>query len=656
MTPADPSSHPLPTAHPSSVEAQYRSMFENAPDGMFQTSLTGRYLRVNRALAYLYGYDTVDALMADQPNLSQQLYVQPTRRQQFVTLMAEHQIIKDFESEIYRRDGTIIWISETCRAVQDAAGVVLYYEGFVRDISDRKRAEAERATAKQAVLKKQNELIETLEQLQRAKQAAEAANQAKSGFLAHMSHELRTPLNGILGYTQILMRDRSCTAKQHDAVRTIHQCGSHLLTLISDVLDLAKIEAQKIELVSRTFQLGSFLEQVSDVCSIRAGQKGLTFRSNIDATLPDIVETDEKRLRQILLNLLSNGIKFTQAGEVSLQVTCVSAIEPSPASEMGPAVSLYTVRFEVIDTGDGIDAPKLAQIFQPFEQAGSYTQKAEGTGLGLPITQKLVTLMGGNLQVESHSGQGSRFWFELSLAGRSGTIALTPTGDSHNIIGYEGPQRTILVVDDRKDNRAVVLGLLEALDFRLLEAEDGTQGLAQAMEHRPDLILADLVMPVMDGFEMTRRLRQQDAFQKIPIIASSASVFEFDRQQSRQAGYDDFLPKPIDVEELLHKLAVYLQLTWQREVSIDNPVPGPSIAPEAMVFPAAENLKTLYEAAQIGHIEGIIQEATQIKGMDVNLHPFADYVLALADEFDDSAICELIEPRLCSCDESHDAP
>ncbi|NER83373.1 MAG: response regulator [Leptolyngbya sp. SIO1D8] len=497
--------------------------------------------------------------------------------------------------------------------------------------------------------------METLEQLQKAKQAAEVANQAKSAFLANMSHELRTPLNGILGYTQILARDRTCTPKQKDAIQTIHQCGSHLLTLINDILDLSKIEAQKIELAQQEFHLLGFLEEISDICRIRATQQGLSFQYEVTGELPDVVQTDAKRLRQILLNLLSNAIKFTREGHIKL---CIrgsltrenqnneTAAVITPPTQPWP----YGLSFDITDTGIGIAPEKLEQVFQPFEQAGDYSQRAEGTGLGLPITQKLVTLMGGTLRVESTLGQGSHFWFELPLLGRQGSIAASLTTNHHDVIGYEGPRRSILVVDDRPDNRAVIFGLLEVLDFQLIGASHGAEGLEKAMQNQPDLILADLVMPVMDGFEMTRRLREQEAFQTTPIIASSASVFEFDRQQSRQAGYDDFLPKPIEAEELLDKLAFYLNLTWIKETPpnkhIQSPQPTLEKVPEAIVFPPPEALKVLYEAALIGHIERITQEATRIKTLNATFVPFADQVLFLSNQFDDMAIVDLIEPQL----------
>ncbi len=541
--------------------------------------------------------------------------------------------------------------SEEVRIVPSGADEALF---IIRDISDRKQAE-------QSLLQKNRELVETLEQLQRAKKAAEVANQAKSAFLANMSHELRTPLNGILGYTQILMRDRSCTPKQQSGILTIHQCASHLLTLINDILDLSKIEAQKIELSAQEFHLKTFLDDVIHICLVRTEQKRIAFVHEFSGTLPDAIQTDEKRLRQILLNLLSNAIKFTDRGSVTFTVTGERCHEIEPFSETtaletnltGTLTSSlassaypvrYRLRFEVRDTGVGIAPDQLEQIFQPFEQVGQHARQTEGTGLGLTITQRLVTLMGGDLKVMSKLGQGSQFGFEIELPGHMGGIAPQPINSSHNIVGYEGKRRKILVVDDRPDNRAVVLGLLEPLGFQLTEARNGFEGIEKAIECQPDLIIADLIMPDMDGFEMTRKLRQLEAFQSLPIIASSASVFEFDRQKSHEAGYDDFLSKPVQADELLNKLETYLGLQWICETTEAKPEMADSTDDAEIIFPPSQELSDLYNAAQIGHIERIKQEAIRLRSLEPRYVAFANKILSLADQFDDIEIIRLIQP------------
>jgi CheY-like chemotaxis protein len=445
------------------------------------------------------------------------------------------------------------------------------------------------------------------------------------------------------------------------------------LTLINDILDLSKIEAQKLELTAQTFQLRIFLEDVVDICRIRAEQKRLSFVYETTGLLPDAIQADEKRLRQILLNLLSNAVKFTDRGKVSLRISVVKLSNIQPSNVQQPNIqqsvqqleeqqqaeaqaeaellnasvdpsNLYRFRFEAIDTGIGIPPEQLEHIFYPFEQVGAQSRRTEGTGLGLTITQKLVALMGGELKVESQPGKGSQFWFEVQLPGQWGTLIPVAPLSSQTIIGYEGTRRTILIVDDRQDNRSVVIGLLESLDFQLIEAADGLTGIERAIKTQPDLIIADLVMPGMDGFEMTRRLRNMEAFQATPIIASSASVFEFDRQKSQQAGYDDFLPKPIQSEELLQKLELYLNLTWiheKQEGGIES-----RLDEIEMIIPPKEELGSLYEAAQIGHIKQITQEATRLKSLNSDYEAFAQRVLLLADQFDDIEIINLIEPHL----------
>ncbi len=396
-------------------------------------------------------------------------------------------------------------------------------------------------------------LISSEHQLKLAIKDAKSANQAKSIFLARMSHELRTPLNAILGFANILKKSMNATTQEKDNLNIIKKSGEHLLNIINEILELSKIEAGKIELNPKTFNLFELIKEIENIFAFRCEAKELRFTINLSKNLPSLIYADEQRLRQILINLLGNSLKFTKEGEMSLYIYELN----------------NKLFFEVKDSGIGIDKKNQEKIFKPFEQIklDNYTQ--QGTGLGLSITKELITLMGGTIYLKSKLGYGSEFYFSINYE-KAQNENLLLSSKNRNIIGMKNQNfgKTILVVDDIKENRDLIVQLLTFYGFKTIEASSGIEALEifrNQKQEKIDLIFMDILMENLDGLETIKIIREKELGANIPIIALSANVFEEDKKEALESGANDFLPKPVEEKDILMILEKYLDIELEYE-------------------------------------------------------------------------------------------
>ena len=400
-------------------------------------------------------------------------------------------------------------------------------------------------------------------ELMEAKEKAEVANQAKSSFLANMSHELRSPLNAILGFAQIMTRSQTLPKEHQESVGIINRSGEHLLTLINNVLDLSKIEAGCITLNKQNFDLHCLLHDIHDMFQLKASDKGLQLRLEQAENLPRYIRTDEVKLRQILINLINNGLKFTEQGIISIRV---SQNQSQITNHQSSITELTTLHFEVEDTGAGIAPEELDNLFEAFTQTESGKQAQEGTGLGLSISRKFAELMGGKMLVTSRMGEGTVFSFEIQCLEVEAT-KVEELSTHRPIIALEPgqPHYRILIVDDKPVNRQLLIRLLHPLGFHLQEASNGKEAIEIWEKWEPHLIWMDMRMPVMDGFEATQKIKASTKGQATVIIALTASVLEEERAVVLSAGCDNFLRKPFRDEQIFKALEQHLGVRYVYE-------------------------------------------------------------------------------------------
>jgi polar amino acid transport system substrate-binding protein len=465
-----------------------------------------------------------------------------------------------------------------------------------------------------------------------ARAEAEAANRAKDQFLASMSHELRTPLHAILGYADLIREGALTEPARQDALSTIAGSGRHLLSVINDLLDLSRIRSGHLDLNPATVQLPALLEEIASMVRVDAQKKGLIFILDAPPDLPALVQADDKRIRQILLNLLGNAIKFTDAGRVILSVQAV------PAGE-----GRIELRVTVEDTGMGIAPEDKSRIFAPFEQTEQGRKREAGVGLGLAISQELAHRMGGTIEVDSEPGSGSRFRFSVVLPVVDVQEGVVPAR-SH-IVGYEGERRSILVADDQDENRQLLRRMLESLGFDVVLAGDGREAIAAARERRPDLIMMDLRMPGTSGFEAARIIRSTPGLETVPLLAASASTADLEHAEADPDTFAACLRKPFQTSDLIDAIERSLHLQW-RHVYADTAAPAQGEQPQTQLMaPSKDALTTLLELARLGKLVRVEQMALELEREDA-LRPFARRVYGLARRLDEEELIALLEEYL----------
>jgi PAS domain S-box-containing protein len=494
------------------AEEKYRLIFEDAIEGIFQTTPDGKYLSANPALARMYGYESPEELMKSVSDIGRVVYVDPRRRNEFKRRIEIQGFVELFEYEVYRKDRSKIWLCENARAVRDATGAILYYEGTVEDITQRKRVEE-----------------------------VERANKAKSEFLSRVSHELRTPLNAILGFGQLLERQNP-TETQRPRIRHILSAGKHLLGLINEVLDISRIESGRMQLSLEPVCAADALTEALDLMRPLAAQRSVQFSTLASFDNSVFVLADRQRFKQVLLNLLANAVKYTPVSGT------VSVSHNANGDE--------NVRIVVHDTGPGIPNEKLERLFTPFERLGAEQSNVEGTGLGLALSQRLMQAMGGSIGVESTVGKGSTFWLELPRT--KSPLQELPlrevNGDGRRACS-KSANRKILYIEDNLSNLTLIEQMLEERpEIELLTAMQGKLGLDLARQHSPDLILLDVHLPDLDGREVISELKSSDTTRDIPVVVISADATTHQIDRLVTAGADSYLTKPLDVANFFQVL------------------------------------------------------------------------------------------------------
>lgn len=602
--------------------ALLQTIIDATPDIIFVKDLEGVYQWANQAFASTFDRDISKIVGHKDRDLFPESLCPKIEADDRKIIETEE--ISTYEETVRVGDREISYLT-TKTVYYDDDDNPLWIVGIARDINDFKQAQA---VLHHANLELEQRVSERTAELAKAKEIAEAANQAKSVFIANMSHELRTPLNSILGFAQILANDPALDGDRQDRVNTIYQSGKHLLTLINDILHLAKIEAGKLELKANKIHFATFIDRLLAIVRVSAERKKLTLDYQSLSELPAVISADETRLRQVLLNLLSNAVKFTETGGVTLKVGYVRDFECC-GSEVSFVPESDFIRFQIEDTGVGIDRQQLEEIFLPFQQS-STLGSSEGTGLGLTISQNIIKEMDGEIQVSS-SEAGSVFWFDLFLPVVEETDIRPPAEiDCTLPVSYEGKPLQILIVDDNQTSRSLLVDLFNSFGFTLWEADCGARGIKLAHQHQPDVIIFDYDLPDIDGKAMVEQIQQQ--LKEALFIGTSALNL------SAEGSIPDpeiFLTKPISLKKMLRLLATHAGITWKYPADCESNQQEhtQSIDLSEIIVPSVEKLSLFLTLIERGNIGELIEQAKRLPKDEPDCKQFAHHAIEFANNF-----------------------
>ena len=594
-------------------EEQIRLLLDSTGEGIYGIDTQGRCTIANPACARILGYASPAQLVGrDMHALIHHKHADG--RTYPSADCGVHQVC--VSGEPVQRDDEAFWRADGSAIPVAYRAFPMYQEGRLmgavvsfRDITERKAAEKALREAHQELEQK---VEERTRELVVAKEEAEAASFAKSVFLANMSHELRTPLNAILGFSEMLKKAPDTNATQQEALDIINRSGEYLLEIINNVLDLSKIEAGRIELEPNAFDLPRLLEDLGHMFEVRTESAGLSFVLELDPALPRYVKADNGKLRQILINLLGNAVKFTATGGIVLRA------RTRPVGDVSEVLSL---QLEVEDSGPGIPPDQIEHIFEPFVQAGASDSKCKGTGLGLAISKSFIELMDGTIVVESEPGEGTLFRVEIPVARSMAEEVKDARASGPAVTGLAPgqPAWRILVAEDTFENRKLLSVLLSRVGFTVREVENGRQAVAAYEQWRPHFIWMDMRMPVMDGYAATRRIRSLPGGNAVTIVALTASAFEEQRACILEAGCDDLIHKPFRTCEIFERMARNLGVRYTYEEATEKSAPSPldqlRAQKQDLVDLPQNLLQTLLEAALKCDMADIAAAEALIRGL-----------------------------------------